>query len=97
MHPNLCGVGSDGRNGIDATQRFSEPRLRFDRVVAGQPILPRQASFLQLVEAKRSLPNRLTELLPDDVLRNELLLNFCKRLIATDPTQRFPQCGRMRN
>ena len=59
-------------------------------LLAGQPILPRQASFLQLVEAKRSLPNRLTELLPDDVLRNELLLNFCKRLIATDPTQRFP-------
>ena len=31
--PTYAAFGSDGRNGIDATQRFSEPRLRFDRVV----------------------------------------------------------------
>ena len=40
--------------------------------------------------AKKTLPDRLQEFLPADVLRNELLVNFCQRLIAPDPRDRFP-------
>ena len=44
----------------------------------------------ELLEAKRVLPHRLTELLPTEVTVNELLMNFCRRLIAPDPNCRFP-------
>jgi serine/threonine-protein kinase len=43
-----------------------------------------------LLEAKRFLPHRLHELLPKEVTVNELLMNFCRGLIATDPMLRFP-------
>ncbi len=44
----------------------------------------------ELLELKRSLPHRLHTILPDEVTVNELLMNFCRRLIAADPMQRFP-------
>lgn len=44
----------------------------------------------QLLEAKRELPHRLDDFLPDEVLRNELLMNFLLGLIAPDPNRRFP-------
>ncbi len=43
-----------------------------------------------LLEAKRRLAHRLHEILPADVVRNELLLNFCRTLVAADPNRRFP-------
>ncbi len=39
---------------------------------------------------KRSLPHRLHNILPQEVTVNEMLMNFCRRLIAPDPMQRFP-------
>ncbi|MEC9094814.1 MAG: serine/threonine-protein kinase [Planctomycetota bacterium] len=59
-------------------------------LLAGQPAVPHRATFQELVEAKRSLPNRLDQLLPEDIMRNELLVNFCRRLISPDPEMRFP-------
>lgn len=44
----------------------------------------------ELLQAKRELPNRLDRILPEDVLVNELLMNFLKGLIAPDPSRRFP-------
>ena len=44
----------------------------------------------ELLEFKRSLPHRLHYILPEEVTVNELLMNFCRRLIAPDPMQRFP-------
>lgn len=44
----------------------------------------------QLLEAKRSLPQRLHEILPEDVVCNELLMRFCRGLISLDPMLRFP-------
>jgi serine/threonine-protein kinase len=44
----------------------------------------------QLLEAKRHLEQRLPDLLPPDVSCNDLLLHCCRRLIATDPSHRFP-------
>lgn len=43
-----------------------------------------------LQEAKRLLPQRLPALLPHEVTVNELLMSFCRGLIAPDPTLRFP-------
>ena len=47
-------------------------------------------SFSDLLEAKRSLVHRLPQLLPADVTCNELLMDFCRGLIAADPEKRFP-------
>lgn len=43
-----------------------------------------------LLHAKRELPNRLDRILPEDVLVNELLMNFLRGLTAPDPARRFP-------
>ena len=58
-------------------------------LLAGQPVIPREATFEEMIEAKTSLPDRLHEFFPDDLLRNELLVNFCQCMIASDPDQRF--------
>jgi serine/threonine-protein kinase len=47
-------------------------------------------SYRELLEAKRKLPQRLPEILPAEVTCNELLMNFCRGLIAPDPMLRFP-------
>jgi serine/threonine-protein kinase len=59
-------------------------------MLAGQPPFAGLRSFPDLLEAKRSLVHRLPHLLPADVTCNELLMNFCRGLIAADPDRRFP-------
>jgi serine/threonine protein kinase len=61
-------------------------------MLAGQPPFSKQQpqTLRDLLEDKRLLPQRLHELLPEEVTVNELLMNFCRRLIAPDPMQRFP-------
>jgi serine/threonine-protein kinase len=59
-------------------------------LLAGQPLFAGLSTLRELLEAKRSLPQRLHEILPGDVSCNELLMNFCRGLIATDPMRRFP-------
>jgi serine/threonine-protein kinase len=44
----------------------------------------------ELLEAKRTLPQRLHEILPEDVSRCELLCAFIRGMIAADPVRRFP-------
>lgn len=44
----------------------------------------------QLLEVRRSLSNRLSEILPEEVLRCELLVSFIRGMIAPDPARRFP-------
>ena len=46
--------------------------------------------FRDLLEAKRFLAQRLPRILPDEVVCNELLMSFCRGLIAPDPMRRFP-------
>jgi serine/threonine-protein kinase len=47
-------------------------------------------SCRELLEAKRTLPKRLPDLLPRKVACNELLMSFCRGMIAPDPILRFP-------
>lgn len=49
-----------------------------------------KSKYRDILHAKRELPSRLHEVLPEDVLRNELLMNFLRGLIAPDPNRRFP-------
>lgn len=48
------------------------------------------SNFRDLLAAKRFLAQKLPHILPADVVRNELLMNFCRSLIAPDPICRFP-------
>jgi serine/threonine protein kinase len=59
-------------------------------LLAGQPIFSGLTSYRELLEAKRMLPHRLDEFLPEEVTVNDLLMNFCRGLIAPDPILRFP-------
>ncbi|MCA9192241.1 MAG: serine/threonine protein kinase [Planctomycetales bacterium] len=59
-------------------------------MLAGRPCFDAQLGYRELLEAKRRLPQRLHELLPPEVACNNLLMNLCKRFIATDPAKRFP-------
>jgi serine/threonine protein kinase len=51
------------------------------------------SSYSDLLEAKRTLPNRLHEFLPLELMASDHLVNFCRRLIAPDPQKRFPDAG----
>ena len=59
-------------------------------LLAGRPVFSKIKDCASLLEAKRYLPQRLPQLLPPEVTCNDLLMNFCRGLIAPDPTRRFP-------
>jgi len=59
-------------------------------MLSGQPPFAGLQSFSDLLEAKRSLVHRLPQVLPSEVTCNELLMDFCRGLIAADPAKRFP-------
>ncbi len=59
-------------------------------MLAGRPCFEDTLSLKELLEAKRMLPQRLHALLPPEVTCNSLLMNFCRGLIAPDPSLRFP-------
>ena len=59
-------------------------------MLAGSPPFAGLANFRDLLEAKRFLAQRLPHILPNEVVCNELLMNFCRGLIAPDPMRRFP-------
>lgn len=58
-------------------------------MLSGVPMSAGVGGYQALWEAKMSLPERLPHVLPPDVARNDLLLSFCRRLIAVDPGARF--------
>ncbi|MCH5376406.1 MAG: serine/threonine protein kinase [Planctomycetes bacterium] len=47
------------------------------------------STYPELLAAKLRLPQELPQILPKEVTCNELLMSFCKGLIAPDPTRRF--------
>lgn len=59
-------------------------------MLAGQPLFAGIHGYAALLEAKRILPQRLDEILPQEVVCNKLLMHFCRRLTAPDPNRRFP-------
>jgi serine/threonine-protein kinase len=59
-------------------------------LLAGRQLFTGIKNCRDLLEARRALPHRLKEILPEEVTVNELLMNFCRGLIAPDPMRRFP-------
>lgn len=59
-------------------------------LLAGRQPFAGITGLRELMEAKRTLPQRLDALLPDEVLRCELLCGFIRGMIAADPVRRFP-------
>jgi serine/threonine protein kinase len=59
-------------------------------MLSGRSPFAGMGGYRELLEAKRNLPQRLAQIMPEEVSRNELLMNFCSRLIAPDPNRRFP-------
>ena len=59
-------------------------------MLAGQPLFGGLTVYRDLLEEKRRLPQNLDDVLPKEVTCNDLLMAFCRGLIAPDPTRRFP-------
>ncbi|NOZ40021.1 MAG: serine/threonine protein kinase [Planctomycetes bacterium] len=58
-------------------------------ILAGRPLFAGLNSLGELLEAKWTLPQRLEQILPDDVADSNLLMTICRRLTAPDPMLRF--------
>jgi serine/threonine-protein kinase len=59
-------------------------------LLSGINIFAGYEKLRDLLRAKYELPARLDEVLPEEVVCNELLMNFLRGLIAPDPNRRFP-------
>jgi serine/threonine-protein kinase len=59
-------------------------------LLAGRHTFAGLRDMRDLQEAKRALPMRLNEILPEEVLRCDLLCSFIRGMIAADPVRRFP-------
>lgn len=79
-------------DGTECTPRSDLASLGYVLIelLSGRPLFTGMGNVRELLEAKRLLPQRLNEILPHDCTVNELLMNFCRGLIAPDPMRRFP-------
>ena len=59
-------------------------------LLAGKPLFAGIKKLSDLVEAKRELGNSLSDFLPEEVLRSDMLVTFCRQLIQPDPAHRYP-------
>jgi len=78
--------------GCDCTPRSDLASLGYVLIelLAGLPPFGGITTLRELLEAKRLLGQKLPQILPQEVVCNELLMNFCRTLIAPDPMRRFP-------
>ncbi|MEM6331242.1 MAG: serine/threonine-protein kinase [Planctomycetota bacterium] len=58
-------------------------------MLAGQPLFAGINDYARLLEAKRTLPQRLATIFPKDVGHSELLMTICRKLTAPDPMLRY--------
>ena len=58
-------------------------------LLAGRPLFAGINDYAQLLEAKRTLPQKLDDILPDEVGSSSLLTTICRRLTSPDPMLRF--------
>jgi serine/threonine-protein kinase len=79
-------------DGGDITPRSDLASLGYVLIelLSGRQPLGGLKTYRELLEAKRTLPQKLATILPAEVTCNELLMSFCRGLIAPDPQLRFP-------
>jgi serine/threonine-protein kinase len=79
-------------DGAECTPRSDLASLGYVLIelLSGRPLFTGMSNVRELLESKRLLPQRLHDILPHDCTVNELLMNFCRGLIAPDPMRRFP-------
>jgi serine/threonine protein kinase len=79
-------------DGAESTPRSDLASLGYVLIemLAGAPPFAGLSNYRDLLEAKRFLAQRLPNVLPREVVCNELLMSFCRGLIAPDPMRRFP-------
>ena len=58
-------------------------------LLSGRPLFSGAKNLAELTQLKKTIDQRLDEFLPDEVVCNELLLDFCRGLIAPEPFDRF--------
>ncbi|MCE9526436.1 MAG: serine/threonine protein kinase [Planctomycetales bacterium] len=59
-------------------------------LLSGRPPFRGIKDAKDLLEAKRLLPHKLHEILPQEVVGCDLLMSFCRGMIAFDSVRRFP-------
>ncbi|MHB1426676.1 MAG: serine/threonine protein kinase [Gemmataceae bacterium] len=59
-------------------------------MLSGWPAFEGLTTYRELIAAKADLDRRLPNMLPPEVSCNDLLLHLCRRLVAADPSRRFP-------
>jgi serine/threonine-protein kinase len=58
-------------------------------LLAGAPLFAGIKEYAKLLEAKRTLPQRLHKVLPKEITHSELLMMICRRLTSPDPMLRY--------
>ncbi len=78
--------------GADQTERSDLCSLGYVLIemLSGRAPFSGIKTYAEMLEAKRTLLQRLHERLPRDVTCNELLMNLIRGLIAADPMRRYP-------
>ena len=59
-------------------------------LLSGQALFSQAKELNQLIQAKRTILDRMHDLLPEEVICNDLLMTFCRGLVDPDPKRRFP-------
>lgn len=58
-------------------------------LLSGKPVFNSVNDFNELCAAKRSVEDRMFELVPAEVAENDLLMTFLRRMVSVDPSIRF--------
>ena len=91
LHAHLCRARSARRGRVLRRAPTWQPGLRADRDARRAcSRLPGLTTLSRFARGQAILAQRLPQLLPREVVCNELLMNFCRGLIAPDPMRRFP-------
>ena len=62
-------------------------------LISGRNPFAGKRTYHEMVQAKHDLPDQLEEILPPKLGNKEFLINFCRKLIAVDPADRFPNAA----